>query len=148
MTQFSNVYSKFLSTIESCTLSEFTPNEINAELFDLLTMSIPEFKYPYISLEFAQNEDEEYYFINDLTIREIRVLVSIMRKNWVEYQLTVENRFEDEYYDSTTRKHSKANLLAQLLKLSDKMSLEAEKVEYNYYRVALGGGAEIGNINE
>lgn len=146
MTYFSEVYSKFLSTIKSYTLANLSPNEIEEELFDLLVMSIPEFKYPYISLDYAIDQDEQYYFINTLSIKESRVLLAIMRKNWASSMLTQEQNFDSVYYDSTTRTHSRANMINQLNKLVIQLTDEAKEIESDYYRVS-SGAPSIGEIN-
>lgn len=145
--KFSDVYSKFLSTIKSCTLASFSPQEIEDELFDLLTLSISDFKFPKISLAYEYNEDEdEYYFVEELRDAEVRVLIAFMRANWVSYQLTQEKNFDNQYYDSTTRTYSKANMLAQLNKLHDSLLKIAKQTEYDYNRVALDGTPQIGKI--
>lgn len=145
--KFSDVYSKFLSTIKSCTLANFSPQEIEDELFDLITLSIAEFKFPKISLAYEfDEEEEEYYFVEEPRDAEIRVLIAIMRANWVSYQLTQEQNFDSQYYDSNTRTYSKANMIAQLEKLYSTLLQTAKQLEYDYNRVALDGTPQIGQI--
>ena len=85
-------------------------------------------------------------FVEELRDAEVKVLIAFVRANWVSYQLTQEKNFDNQYYDSTTRTYSKANMLAQLNKLHDSLLKIAKQTEYDYNRVALDGTPQIGKI--
>ena len=83
------LYPLFLSTINSCTYAEITDQELQDELDNLALRAIAKFKFPKVSLEYdysdeiiddslpiVERQKYGYYFINNVTIKEIRVILS------------------------------------------------------------------------
>ena len=146
MVSFQTIYDQFLRTITSCTLSQCTDEEIEAQLSDMLLTAITQFKFPKVKLDYELNIDGEYVFNNDITQKEIVVLIKLMRKEWVSYQLTKESNYQEGYYDANARRHSKANLIAQLNRLFENISEDAEDTEREYYKVNRDGRPALGDI--
>lgn len=148
MVSFDALYSKFLSSISSYTLSQLSDYEIQVELFNLAERAIAAFKFPRIDLSFEYNEiKDKHYFINDVTTKEINVLLSLMKLFWIEFQISKEEKFQNHYYDNNVRTFSEGNLLAQLNRMYENFSKAAVKAEYDYGRVGSDGRPRIGDIN-
>lgn len=148
MVTFDSLYSQFLSSISSFTLTELRDDEIQAELFNLAQRAIASFKFPRVSLEYELNQSTQiHYFTDEVGQKEFNVLLAYMKVYWIEFQLNHEQRFQNQYYDSTVRTFSAANLLAQLNRLYENFVLQAKRAEYNYGRVDREGRANLGNVN-
>lgn len=77
------LYQLVLSSLQSCTFASLTDEELQTELDNLIKRAIARFKFPKVSLEYAWDEtlDEYnipkgYYFINEVTMKEILVLLA------------------------------------------------------------------------
>lgn len=148
MVSFGTLYSQFLSSISSYTLTQLTDNEIQAELFNFAKRAITMFKFPKVALTYTYNEVELiYYFDNNVTQKELNVILSYMKVAWIEYILSKEERFKTQYYDDNVRTFSVGNLLAQLNRLYENLLQKAKDEEYNYGRVAADGMPRVGDIN-
>lgn len=154
------LYPLFLSTLNSCTLASYTDQELQDELDNLAKRAIAKFKFPKISLEYAYDEsiiDETkpvvervktgYYFINDVTMREIIVIISWMKVYWLEYQLSREKNYENLYADKDVKAFSSGNLISSIEKAYSTMRLAARKDEEDYSRINAQGKPAIGDIN-
>lgn len=86
------LYPLFLSSLNSCTYVQFTDQELQNELDNFARRAIAKFKFPKVDLSYEYDEEivdikkavierqaKGYYFINDITMREIIVLVSWMK---------------------------------------------------------------------
>lgn len=148
MTSFNTLYSQFLSTVRSYTLSELSDYEIQAELFNLANRAIANFKFPKIKLDYQFNETEQIHeFVNDITQKELNVLLAHMKVAWIEEQISREEKFANQYYDSNVRTFSMGAMLAQLNRMNENFVEAARRAEYDYSRVATDGRPRIGDIN-
>lgn len=149
MVSFEILYSQFLSSISSYTLAQLSDDEIQAELFNLARRAIATFKFPKIALDYHFDEEVtyQYQFDNDITQREINVLLSHMKVLWIEFQISKEERLQNQYYDNNVRTFSSANLIAQLNRMYENFKLAARQTEYDYSRVAADGKPRVGDIN-
>ena len=154
------LYPLFLSTINSCTYAEITDQELQDELDNLALRAIAKFKFPKVSLEYGysneiidntlpivEQQKYGYYFINNVTIKEIRVILSWMKVYWLEYQLSKERNYENLYADKDVKAFSSGNLIASILKAYESLTLAARKDEEDYSRVNKDGRPAIGDIN-
>lgn len=57
-----------------------------------------------------------YYFLNDITDREINVLVSYMVAFFIEWQLDNENNYKNLYADKNVTTYSSGNLISSIEK--------------------------------
>jgi hypothetical protein len=116
--------------------------EIEVMLNDMIIRAVAEFRFPKIDLTYREREDDnqtvEYEFIETLTQREINVILALVKKAWIEQQLDNEANFENTYYDKDVRLHSRGNLVKALQDRYELAKKEAERVQYDYYRVAEG----------
>ena len=81
MTSSSVVYDAFLRQITDDMYMELTPEDTMSMLSELLESAIPWFEFPRQSLDIepAENdEDEDFYFVNDLSNEEIKILAVYM----------------------------------------------------------------------
>lgn len=141
-TGFSVIHQQVLNTLKSSTLAAMEDYEIEVMLNDMIIRAVGEFRFPKIALSYREREDTnetvEYEFIETLTQREINVILALVKKAWIEQQLDNEANFENTYYDKDVRLHSRGNLVKALQDRYELAKKEAERVQYDYYRVAAG----------
>lgn len=146
---FEELYDQFLTSLSSSTLAELTDREVESELFNLAKRAIGAFKFPKIELTYEFDEDEEKHrFTNEVTQRELNVLITLMRLYWIEFLLGEEKRVENLYYDTNVRTFSMGNLLAQLNRMHENAAKAAKRAEYDYGRVNAFKKPSIGDIND
>lgn len=154
------LYPLFLSTLSSCTLASFTDQELQNELDHLALRAVAKFKFPKVDLSFAYDDEVEnaklpkieqrkkgYYFLNNVTIKEIQVILSWMKVFWLEYQLSKEKNYENLYADKDVKAFSSGNLISSIEKAYKTFSTEARKNEEDYSRVSAEGKPAIGDVN-
>ena len=154
------LYPLFLSTLSSCTLASFTDQELQDELDHLALRAVARFKFPKVDLSFAYDSEEEnpnysivkrkskgYYFLNDVSIKEIRVIISWMKVYWLEYQLSKERNYENLYADKDVKAFSSGNLINSIEKAYNTFTTAARKDEEDYSRVNAKGKPAIGDVN-
>ena len=140
-TPFLKVYDAFLARI---TADEWTLEEelaiVERDWQELLKMAIFRFKYPRISLEVEEinNEQESepgglkgYQFINELTNDEIQLLALYMKHEWVKRCIASWENIRQLY---SSKDFSQANHLDKLNKLEATIALENHKAEGIYDR--------------
>jgi hypothetical protein len=141
-TGFSVIHQQVLNTLKSSTLAAMEDYEIEVMLNDMIIRAVGEFRFPKISLSYRERDDEnetvEYEFIETLTQRELNVILALVKKAWIEQQLDNESNFENTYYDKDVRLHSRGNLVKALQDRYELAKKEAERAQYDYYRVAAG----------
>jgi hypothetical protein len=141
-TGFSVIHQQVLNTLKSSTLAAMEDYEIEVMLNDMIIRAVGEFRFPKISLAYEEitdsNSTVEYQFVETLTQREINVILALVKKAWLEQQLDNESNFENTYYDKDVRLHSRGNLVKALQDRYELAKKEAERVQYDYYRVASG----------
>lgn len=141
-TGFSVIHQQVLNTLKSSTLAAMEDHDIELILNDMIIRAVGEFRFPKIALTFAEitdaNSTVEYEFVNTLTQREINVILALVKKAWIELQLDNESNFENTFYDKDVRLHSRGNLVKALQDRYELAKKDAERVQYDYYRVAAG----------
>jgi len=122
---------------------------IEVMLNDMIIRAVAEFRFPKIALAYEEitdaNSTVEYQFVNTLSQREINVILALVKKSWIEQQLDNESNFENTFYDKDVRLHSRGNLVKALQDRYELAKKEAERVQYDYYRVSSGAPA-VGDI--
>ena len=136
-TPFLKVYDAFLARI---TADEWTLEEelaiVERDWQELLKMAVERFKYPRISLEMEEVEQQDHgvtimEFKEDLTNAEIQLLALYMKHEWVKRCIASWENIRQLYVDSD---YSQANHLDKLLKLESSVALEVHKAEGIYDR--------------
>lgn len=154
------LYPLFLSSLNSCTLASYTDQELQDELDILAKRAIAKFKFPKIDLSYGYDDNTiddakpvverqkaGYYFINEVGMREIIVIVAWMKVYWLEYQLSREKNYENLYADKDVKAFSSGNLISSIEKAYSTMRTAARKDEEDYYRINADGKPAIGDIN-
>lgn len=138
-TPFLKVYDAFLARI---TADEWMLEEelaiVERDWQELLKMAIGRFKYPRVSLEFEEVDDEEepdglkhYQFKDDLTNDEIQVLATYMKHEWIKRCVASWDQIGQLY---TSKDFSAANHLDKLNKLEVAVKVEADDRADDYDR--------------
>ena len=130
MTPFWNVYDAFLAKTLEDEWSNWTIEETEADLRQLLESAIPYFKFPRVSLE-RNNEG----FLEDLNSEEIQILSTYMKCEWLNRSIMTWENVKPLYEE---RDFSQANLLDKLKDTLEAERLNASKLEGFYYRSVKG----------
>lgn len=130
MTPFWNVYDAFLAKTLEDEWSNWTIEETEADLRQLLESAIPYFKFPRVSLD--RNEDG---FIADLNPEEIQILSTYMKCEWLNRSIMTWENVKPLYEE---RDFSQANLLDKLKNTLEAERLNASRLEGFYYRSVKG----------
>jgi hypothetical protein len=148
MLSFEKLYDQFLTTVSSYTLTQLTNDDIEAELFNLAERAIGAFKFPKVPLTYDLDiSTYVHFFTEDVTQRELNVLLAYMKLFWIEYQISNEQRFLTQYYDDKVKTFSQGNVMAQLNRLHENFMENAKRTEYEYGRVDKDGRPKLGKIN-
>lgn len=139
-TPLQRVYDAFLARISS---DEWTlPEELDVAKRDwrmLLDMAIFRFRFPRIALDIVDEDEgigEEYavldeYFVNNVTQREIQVLATYMKHEWVRRCIA---SWEEVKMLYSNKDFSQANHLDKLIKAADQIEKECNKNAATYSR--------------
>ena len=154
------LYPLFLSSLSSCTYLSITDSELQEELDHLALRAIARFKFPKVGLDFIYDETIEdmtlpvverkakgYYFVNAVTYKELNVILAWMKVYWLEYQLSKEQLYENNYTDKDVTAFSPGSLLSSIQKAYDTFKATARREEEDYSRVSTNGTPAIGDIN-
>ena len=147
-TPFLKVYDAFLARI---TADEWMLEEelaiVERDWQELLKMAVERFKYPRISLEMEELEQQNsdapitvMQFTDDLTNAEIQLLALYMKHEWVKRCIASWENIRQLYVDSD---YSQANHIDKLLKLESSVALEVHKAEGRYDRSRNHSPADI-----
>lgn len=148
---FSTFYNQVLNTMKSNTIAEMSDNDIVQMLDMMLFRAIADFRFPDVSLDFIETENPrtgnlENAFVENVTQRELNVLLVLVKQYWLEQQLDNENQFASLYYDKDVKTYSAANLLKQINDRYENAKEESRIAQYNYSR-GHGNDIRLGAIN-
>lgn len=152
MTSFEVVYEQFLSLV-SIDFSDLTDSEIKQELFQWTKLASSKFKFPRINLDFVEYTEEEKgpngetgpYFINEITQKEITVIIEYMKLQYYEQQLIDSKKYEMYYEDANLKLPRQSALITQINRSHENQAQVARRVEHDYYRTK-EDKPTIGNI--
>ena len=154
MVYFEEINKQLLNTLNSSTLAGMSDFEIDETLALLVFRAIADFRFPQMPLTYQREENPnlgtvKYYFTENITQKEINVLLAIMKKYWLEQQLDSERNFEMLYYDKDVRTFSRGNIMQQLRTRYEDAKLAAEQAQFDYGRVdSVLGTAAVGTVND
>lgn len=135
MRQFSSLYDQALSTLRSNTIAQMSDEDIENYMFNLAIRAIGSFKFPRVSLDFDKDIEGNYAFKEEISQKEVNVLLAYMKMYWLQQQIDSEERFENLYYDKDVKTFSRGNMMKALKARYEVAIDEAERAEYNYSRM-------------
>ena len=130
MTSFWKVYDAFLAKTLEDEWGDWSIEETEIDMRQLLESAIPYFKFPRVSLE--RNEEG---FIEDLNSEEIQILSVYMKCEWLNRSIMTWENVKPLYEE---RDFSQANLLDKLKSTLEYERLNAARLEGFYYRSIKG----------
>lgn len=126
MTSLSVVYDAFLNKILDDEWDGWTEAEVAQDLEGLLQAAIEMFKFPRVSLAYANGS-----FADDLTNSEVQILATYMKCEWLDRNILTWENVKPLYIE---RDFSQANLLSKFRELLETEKKNAAKLEAIYYR--------------
>ena len=130
MTSFWKVYEAFLAKTLEDEWGDWTIEETEEDMRQILESAIPYFKFPRVSLE---RNDEG--FLEDLKSEEIQILAVYMKCEWLNRSIMTWENVKPLYEE---RDFSQANLLDKLKNVLESERLNASRLEGIYYRSIKG----------
>ena len=136
MTPSSVVYDAFLRQITDDMYMELTYDDTVKMLSELLESAIPWFEFPRQSLETEVVEDdkEDFYFVNDLSNEEIKILAVYMTQEWLGQQLASVENTRMKYSGSDFKFTSQANHMSKLQSLQKEYERKGFHLQRLYKR--------------
>lgn len=162
------LYPPFRAMIRGEYYGVVTPNFIDEECYNLARRAIVAFKFPKTPLTYTtfyatrdcwdDNELVEVtaddpnavphaYFNEEVGYAEIEILIAWMKVYWCESLISNSDNFEDMYTDSNIKTYSRANAVAQNIKMMAEFRDYAKDLENRYSRVNATGKASLGDVN-
>ena len=126
MTSLTVVYDAFLAKILDDEWDDWTEAEVQEDLGSLLDAAIEMFKFPRVSLSYADGN-----FAEDLTNSEVQILATYMKCEWLDRNILTWENVKPLYIE---RDFSQANLLSKFRELLETEKRNAAKLEAIYYR--------------
>lgn len=146
---FNTFYPQILATLKSKTIAAMSDAQIESYFNDLVIRAIAAFRFPKIPLTYTSAEvdgETVYTFDENITQREINVLLVLVKMYWLEQQKDNEELFETLYYDRDVKTYSRGNMIKSLKDNYDVAKKNAKTAQYNYSRIASDGSAGLGDI--
>ena len=140
ITEYKEVYARFLSKVEDEYLASLTDEELHVALYPLLLSAINSFSR--LSEHNLRNRDERsQVFFETLTEDEIEVLAVCMKPVWLERYMNSSRKIEQQYYDAGIKTYSPNENLRNLTNMYQQYLADARKArtEYTYKRVSVVG---------
>lgn len=140
ITEYKEIYERFLSKVEDEYLASLSDEELNVALYPLLLNAINDFAR--ISEHNLRKRDERaHVFYETLTEDEIEVLAILMKPAWLERYLNSSRKIEQQYYDAGIKTYSPNENLRNLTNMYQQYLVDARKAktEYTYKRVSIVG---------
>ena len=127
MTSFDEIYDRFLGKITEDMYMEWTKEDTEKDMKNILMDAIPGFEFPRFSLyDFSDNS----YNIQ-LTSEEINILAILMYNTWLQRQIASIENTRMKYSGADFKMTSQANHLDKLIKLKQ----EAERQDRHMQRL-------------
>lgn len=137
-TSFEEVYNRFFGKITDDMYMEWTKEDTEKDLYNILMDALPGFEFPRFPLydlggEVINNEGETVYtcFNAHLTSEEINILAILMYNTWLQRQVASIENTRMKYSGTDFKMTSQANHLAKLITLKQ----EAERQDHHMQRL-------------
>lgn len=147
-TTFKSLYPQILDSLKSDTLAEMTNHDIQLYLDNLIKRAVGAFLFPKIDLSYdlaSESDPDDLAFVNDITQKEINVLLTFIKRFWLEQQLDDESKMEQRYFDAAIKTHSQANMVMALRQRYQDALKECDIAQNNYSR-SVANKSTIGDI--
>lgn len=147
-TTFKSLYPQILDSLKSNTLAEMTDHDIQLYFDNLIKRAVGDFLFPRIDLSYglvSQSDPDDLAFVNDITQKEINVLLTLIKRFWLEQQIDDEEKMEQRYFDASIKTHSQANMLVSLRQRYVDAVKECEVAQHNYSR-SVNNKPTVGDI--
>lgn len=135
MTPYGKLFEAFFSKMPEDIESEWdgwTEEEVIRDVVPFLHAAVARFKFPKHSLEY---DDSIQAFKEDLSNREIQILATFMRVEWLNRVILDGENVRPQY---TERDFSQANLIDKFRNMLSIERTEAKRLESIYYRLSDG----------
>ena len=140
VTEYSDVYVRFLSKIEDEYLASLNDDEVNKALYPIMLGAINSFAR--IAEHNLRKRDERaHVFYEKLSDDEVEVLAILMKPIWLERYMNSSRKIEQQYYDAGIKTYSPNENLRNLTVMYQQYLADARaaKTEYTYKRVSVTG---------
>lgn len=131
-TSFNDVYDKFFGKITDDMYLEWTREDTENDVRNILLDAIPNFEFPRCSLEHSEDS-----FYDDLTEEEINILAKLMVISWLNRQIDSVENTRMKYSGSDFKLTSQASHLGKLLSSREKSLIDDRKAQRLYKRRTL-----------
>ena len=129
-TNFDEIYNRFLGSITDDMYIEWTREDTEKDLKNILIAAIPNFEFPRFPL-YDYGEDS---YNCHLTDEEINILALLMYNNWLQRQIASIENTRMKYSGSDFKMTSQANHLAKLITLKQEAERQAHHAQRLYKR--------------
>lgn len=129
-TNFEEIYDRFLGSITDDMYVEWTREDTEKDLKNILIAAIPNFEFPRFPL-YDYGEDS---YNCHLTDEEINILALLMYNNWLQRQVASIENTRMKYSGSDFKMTSQANHLAKLISLKQEAERQAHHMQRLYKR--------------
>ncbi len=129
-TSFNEIYDRFLGSITDDMYVEWTKEDTEKDLRNILIAAIPNFEFPRFPL-YDYGEDS---YNCHLTDEEINILALLMYNNWLQRQVASIENTRMKYSGSDFKMTSQANHLAKLINLKQEAERQAHHMQRLYKR--------------
>ena len=134
-TPFEDVYDAFWGKVTDDTMLEWTVQDTQNDLRNILMDSIPQFEFPRVPLyKWEFNEGGQECFSAHLTGEEINILALYMLNAWLQRQITSIENTRQKYSGSDFKLTSQANHLTKLIELKKETERQAFHMQRLYKR--------------
>ncbi len=131
-TSFQAIYDRFLGKITDDMYMEWTPEDTQKDLKNILLDAIPGFEFPRFPL-YAYDEVTEKFEV-ELTSEEINILAILMYNTWLQRQVASIENTRMKYSGSDFKMTSQANHLAKLMELKKEAERQSLHMQRLYKR--------------
>ena len=128
-TSFDQIYNRFFGSITDDMYMEWTKEDTEKDIQNILLQSIPGFEFPRFPL--YDYNVEEATFNCHLTSEEINILALLMYNTWLQRQIASVENTRMKYSGADYKFTSQANHLAKLMELKK----EAERQDHHMQRL-------------
>lgn len=131
-TPFESIYKAFRTLTTDEMYLEWTQEETEADLQNILLICIPKFQFPRFKLYDYDLEKAEYNFI--LTLEEINIFANLMIVEWISRQLATTDITRQRYSSEDFSFTSQANHMSKLNSLKSNFEAEGIAMQRLYKR--------------
>lgn len=131
-TPFSDIYDAFFGKITDDQYLEWTKEDTENDVYNILMDAIPGFEFPRFPL-YSFNENKDGFTIH-LTDEEINILALCMLNTWLQRQVTSIENTRQKYSGSDFKMTSQANHLAKLIDLKKETERQCFHMQRLYKR--------------